>query len=612
MKRILRLFLIIFCLSICSSKTGAKDFELASRGKARYSISVSAEASLPEQYAASELAHWLNVMTDAGFTVNNGKTAGRTIFVGKASSDAFVQAGIPYLGDEESGIFVRGNNIFLGGACGRAVIYAVYDFLGKLGCTWCAPDFRFYEGRSSHVPRTETLRYSDTGDVRTAKTFKYRKFYVEEGLSHNLDNLRQLIDWMPKVGYNTLVVPIDYQGRGVVKWDNWRDDLIPELDKRDIIIEVGGHGYQNFLNAEMDGGRVYHEHPEWFGVDNKGNRSKEHRIVFCTSEPDAVSFLQNNILKYLKSHPEIDIFDFWPPDGDRWCLCDKCRKTSATDRHLALVSNTAEFLKKELPEVKLECLAYSRYVAPPENEKLDSSVLLDFCPIGQNFETQIYDEITEANKNYKKSLLEWKKVFPGEISIYTYFRKYIWQSLPNIIPHYMQNDLKFYEKVGADGVSVYSEPGDWFAYGPNYYVLAALAEDPDTDVDALMKEYSAIVFGDRADAALTVYDMLEKTVPFATRFPSSGYKTPEDYDRYAATVAETRKMLKSEISGCNDSVTKSHLERLDCMLGYVEISIAERKNEVITGKRLKGNMITEEVRKYFTENADKGIFIIRN
>ena len=47
----------------------------------------------------------------------------------------------------------------------------------------------------------------------------------------------------------TLVIPTDYQGHGRVKWDNWRDALTPELQKRGILIEVGGHGYQNFLKG---------------------------------------------------------------------------------------------------------------------------------------------------------------------------------------------------------------------------------------------------------------------------------------------------------------------------------------------------------------------------
>src|SRR6201999_1438743 len=105
--------------------------------------------------------------------------------------------------------------------------------------------------------------------------FKLRKLYVEEGHSHTEENLKQLIEWMPKVGYNTLVVPMNYQGHGKVMWDNWREVLTPELQKRGITIEVGGHGYQNFLNADMEGGKLFDQHSEWFGLDKIGARRRE-------------------------------------------------------------------------------------------------------------------------------------------------------------------------------------------------------------------------------------------------------------------------------------------------------------------------------------------------
>ena len=57
------------------------------------------------------------------------------------------------------------------------------------------------------------------------------------------ENLRQMVEWMPKVGYNILVCPLDYGGNGRVRWDQWRAELTPELKKRGIMIEVGGIGY---------------------------------------------------------------------------------------------------------------------------------------------------------------------------------------------------------------------------------------------------------------------------------------------------------------------------------------------------------------------------------
>lgn len=69
---------------------------------------------------------------------------------------------------------------------------------------------------------------------------------MEEGWSHTVDNLPQLIDWMAKQRLNILVYPYDYVALGLVEWDTWREQLIPELERRDMILEVGGHGYDSF------------------------------------------------------------------------------------------------------------------------------------------------------------------------------------------------------------------------------------------------------------------------------------------------------------------------------------------------------------------------------
>ena len=76
-------------------------------------------------------------------------------------------------------------------------------------------------------------------------------------------------------------------------------ELTPELQKRGITIEVGGHGYENFINAEMQDGKLFAEHHDWFGQDENGQRVKAKNRVFCTSNPQAVDFVVANVVAYL-------------------------------------------------------------------------------------------------------------------------------------------------------------------------------------------------------------------------------------------------------------------------------------------------------------------------
>ena len=162
----------------------------------------------------------------------------------------------------------------------------------------------------------------------------YRKLDVEEGRTHTIGNLREMIEWMPKVRLNVLQVPLNYQGAGRVCWDNWREALTPEMKKRGVLIEVGGHGYQNFLSARTDGGALFREHPDWFGQDRNGVPDTTMRVVFNTSVPAAVNYFLKGVERYLRAHPEIDIFDCWPPDVAKWAQTSSAGAGSA-NLHIA-------------------------------------------------------------------------------------------------------------------------------------------------------------------------------------------------------------------------------------------------------------------------------------
>jgi hypothetical protein len=606
--------LFVFLIAFYSVHfASAETFVLVSKEKAVCQIATPDLASSTEKFAAEELKKYLEQISKANFEITN-VFSGHSIVVGSIISLQKIEPGlnIPSLEKGEYGIFKRGQKLCLVGGSGEAVLYAVYDFLSGMGCRWLGPDFDFYEGQSQFIPLQTKLNYTYLSDRIEKAVLKYRKLYIEEGLSHNTENLKKLVDWMPKARFNILVAPLNYEGSGRVLWENWREELTPELEKRGIAIEVGGHGYQNFLNAGMANGQLYKNHPEWFGMDKNGLRSTNPHIVFCSSNPDAVAYLQSNILTYLKAHPEIDIFDFWPPDSETWCECLKCRAMGpASDRHAVLVSQTARVLHKELPLLTLECLAYSRYVKPPQKEIPDSNVLLDFCPINQSFEYQIYEDSAENNRAYKENLLSWLELFGGNISIYSYYRKYAWRSLPVIIPHYMQNDLRFYRDCGVKGISVYSEPGDWFTYGLNHYVLARLAWNPVADVDSLIKDYCTKLYGPAQNLAVSVYSELEDIVRFACKIPHTKPKDAKRYNEYISRMESCSNKIEAAIGQhSSNQLLCRHLHRLDLMLKYA-IQSATLMRSTSEENKEEVAKVTENIKNLMKENATAGVFISR-
>ena len=475
-----------------------------------------------------------------------------------------------------------------------------YQMLENAGVRFLAPQFDFYHGSAEYLPKHLILQPAH----RPEPILKFRKLYVEEGHSQTAENLKQLIDWMPKAGYNTLVIPMDYQGRGRVKWDNWREVLTPELQKREITIEVGGHGYQNFLNATMEDGKLFDQHPEWFGQDRSGKRRREKNFIFCTSNHEAVQYLIDNLVTYVNERREIQIFDIWPPDAGMWCDCDACTKLgSPSQRQAILVNQVRQRLREARPDLQLEVLAYLTSIAPPEQTRLDKDVLLDFCPISQQFDFQIDDPDAPKNAQYVAGLKAWRQNFDGEISIYSYYRKYAWDSLPVIIPHYMQKDLQFYARLPVQGVSEYSEPGDWTTYEINHYILARLACDPESDVDALMRQFCDARYGAATDKALAAIKTLETTMRVAGGLPNVALKSGDEISHASHEI----ELARASLEGISDDA----IARLKLMLDYARRDLEIQKMRADRADAADIREKIDAMYDFLKLHENEGVFLVQ-
>jgi len=394
-------------------------------------------------------------------------------------------------------------------------------------------------------------------------------------------------------------------------WDNWRRALTPELQRRGLWIEVGGHGYENFLHADMEGGRLFERNPEWFGLDEAGRRVRTTRAVFCTSNRQAKDYFLGNVLDYLNTHPEIQIFDFWPPDGARWCQCAACQALgSPSDRQALLLAEVAAAVRARHPSLRFETIAYAACVAPPSRAVLDPRVLIDFCPIAQCFEFQINDPKAEKNADYVSQLKAWLPSFKGDLSLYSYYRKYAWQSLPNLIPHYMQEDLRFYREAGVRGVSSYAEPGDWAAYELNHYVLGALAWNPDTDVEATVAEFAQGRFGGQAALALRAYSLLEDDVRDFCSLPGTTLKSPADYQGPAESLRGLASQLNRAADAEEAAGPRAALRRLALTVGYAERDLLLQQARAANADHQQRRAILDNLTRFLNAHRGEGIFLL--
>jgi hypothetical protein len=601
---------LLFTLIVTADGARGQAVTLATGDKSDNGIAVPDSKSGAAMVAATAINVYVRHMTGAILPVriSDGSGTNKTIVVAKDPA----QQGISITTD--------GTRVFVKAGTDAELVHAAYLLLDELGCRFLAPQFDHYGGQAEIVPHKDVLALNLP--IASKPQLSYRKLYIEEGISHDEANLKQLIEWMPKVGYNVLVCPMDYGNRGRVKWDNWRDALTPELQKRGLTIEVGGHGYENFLNAGMEGGKLFEQHPEWFGADEKGARRKAKHYAFCTSNAAAVDYVTKNFLDYVAKRPEIQIFDFWPPDGAIWCACDQCKTLGdPPERQAKLLSHVSEAVAKVRPDLKLEAIAYSKLIEPPKVEKIDKNVLIDFCPIAQNFEFTLDDpaghgmredgSAPRANKQYFDALQAWRQRFDGPISIYSYYRRYAWDSLPLVLPWHMKHEMAWYGSIPTHGISSYSEPGDWSSYELNHYVLPALAWDRDQDVDAIVKKFADARYGSASPAAVETYKALADVVRKYCSVPFVSLKDEAEIDAAAKRVDAVAKDLSAARGFAKDDARAGALKRLALLVEYVQRDLAVQKMRAAKAPReqIRERIATDH--KWLSDHANDGVFLVK-
>jgi len=264
------------------------------------------------------------------------------------------------------------------------------------------------------------------------------------------------------------------------------------------------------------------------------------------------------------------------------------------------------------PDLRLEVLAYHTSTYPPEHAKLDKSILLDFCPISQQFDHQINDPAADKNADYVKGLTAWRKAFEGDISIYSYYRKYAWDSLPVIIPHNMQRDLKWYATVPVQGISTYAEPGDWATYELNHYVLAKLAWDPNVDVDALLRKFCEARYGELADEAASILITLEDVTRNTCSVPNTALKTAAQIEADWGRAMKMEQGARGAADRAASPSVKLALKRLALICEYARRDLEVQKLRAANASPEQIRQKADEIHRFVSDHADDGVFLVKD
>lgn len=221
---------------------------------------------------------------------------------------------------------------------------------------------------------------------------------------------------------------------------------------------------------------LFHESPELFRMDLRGNRTSESN--FCMSSERAWEIADARAQELAKALPSDTgrYLLFGDDVAQGTCHCPDCAPFTASDQALIFANRLLTAIRRVHPVAQVSYLAYHATLNAPRAVRPEQGVFVEFAPIQRCYRHTIDDPGCAVNRTQIQaldSLLEWFGNVPLHITEYWLdaSRHSGWQRPFKGIPTdlgIMQRDIAAYVRMGASSIASYAVGCDadyWKAYG---------------------------------------------------------------------------------------------------------------------------------------------------
>jgi hypothetical protein len=494
------------------------------------------------EFAAHELTHYLGRMSKNGQiiqTIQGGTqnmVDGQIICLGlmnEIQSIVMPTVDNPEL-DDAIYIDINEGRGDIAGDNPRAVLLAVYRFLTEAGCRWLRPG-----EDGEYIPQKDIAGLNL--HVIEKAAYRHRAICIEGAVSY--ENLVEMIEWAPKVGFNGYFIQFreaftffdrwySHRNNPTIKKDSFSLEqareyvrlAAKEIKKRGLVYHAVGHGWTSealgIPGLGWDLG-TYTLEPEltqylaevnlkrefWYGVPLNTN--------LCYSNIEVRTLIVGSIMGYLHEHPEIDLLHFWLADeGNNHCECEACRALLPSDYYVRMLNELDERLIQEGFNSKIVFLIYFDLLWPPVAERIKNPgrFILMFAPITRSYSepftvTNTVPILPIYQRNALKFptsvgeniayLRQWQAIFRGDSFNFDYHLWRVHYSDPGSykFAKLINQDVKNLRMIGLNGFVSCQVQRVFFPTGLPMYVLGKTLWNDQLDFNTLAKDYLEHAFG---------------------------------------------------------------------------------------------------------------------
>ena len=455
-------------------------YRLFSNQKSDYQIVVDKRASESENWAASELQHWIEEVSGVKIPLENtvANISGPAIYIGyNEKVKKLASSTRPDSTDESFRYFNTGADIFIYGGSQRGTMYGVMSFLeNEMGCRWYTPGFAVAPEKTEYI--FERLNHSEKPGIRVRNDFYFEAFNPIWAARNRMNGTLGFDKTTPQPG-----------------------------------------GTENYWSVHtfyplMPPAEFYDKHPEYYSLID-GKRIHE-RAQLCLSNPYVLKIIKERIKKRMTESPEYLIYDVSQNDWYNPCQCDNCQKIAKSFGGesgiiIWFVNQVAESVEKEFPDKFIGTLAYQYTRKSPINIKPRSNVVVRLCSIECCFSHDF--ETCPENQSFLTDLKGWSAISP---------HMYIWDYVVNfshyIMPYpnfyVLQQNIKTLQKNNSIGImeqAAYQSRGGEFAE-LRAYLISKLLWNPDCNVEQVIDDFMYGYYGRAGQFVREYFDYLHSRV----------------------------------------------------------------------------------------------------
>ena len=485
------------------------------------------------EFAAEELKKHLVRMTGCEVVVDDAASEGLALGLMADFPDvAAPDVANPDL-DDAIHIETTGARGTIAGINSRSVLLAVYRYLTELGCRWVRPGVD-----GAFVPQVDGLK---NVSISETQSYRHRAVCIEGAVSY--EHVRDVIDWLPKLGFNGYFIQFREAHTFFDRWyrhtgnpneegeplstekaREYTEMLEDEITRRGLLYHKVGHGWTcepfgvpglgwdkqaqsappeiaKYL-AEVNGKRDF-----WKGVALDTN--------LCYSNPEVRRIIVDAIVAYAQEHRNIDYLHFWLADGtNNNCECAECVKARPSDFYVMMLNDLDKRLAAAKLDTRIVFLIYVDLLWPPVEQKFENPdrFVLMFAPIVRTYsETfEVSDTLPELppferNKlEFPKSvdanvafLRAWQEIFDGDSFDFDYHLMWDHSNDPGHmhISRTIADDMKGLARIGLNGYVSCQIQRIFLPTGLAMTAMANTLWDAGADFDKIADDYFVSAFG---------------------------------------------------------------------------------------------------------------------